>query len=306
MDKLRKDKRVKFVENDELIPADFIPNDSLFYNQWEIPYLKIDAVWNITTGNNVKIAVLDTGVAAHSDLNANLLPGWNVLLNNNNTNDTNKHGTWVAGVIAATMNNNAGIAGIANTAKIIPIVIANENAYAYWSDIATGIYKAKELGANIINISYSAYTSSTVIAAAKVFVDNGGFVFVSSGNDGLQKTNPNSPYLIVVGATGKSNECMSWSNKGPMVDISAPGGEIPTTTINNTYTTVKGTSIASPIAAATFALVYDVNRNTKKLSNSNLIDLFFTSSMDYGQSGYDYCYGFGIVNPKIVIDKLLN
>lgn len=238
VDSFRKDKRVKFVEEDQLIPGSFIPNDPKFINQWYIKHLKVDSIWDSYTGKDIIVAVLDTGVdSTHPDLNANIIPGWNLLLNNNNTQDTNNHGTWVAGVIAAIANNNIGIAGVSYSVKIMPIVIANENAYAYWSYIATGLIKAADMGAKIANVSYMAYNSSLVENAAKYFMDKGGIVFVSSGNEGLYKTAKPSDYTVVVGAIGTNNVRMSWSNYGLMLDIMAPGDSIITTKRGNLYST---------------------------------------------------------------------
>jgi thermitase len=308
IDSYRKDKRVKFAEEDQLVPGSYIPNDPKLLEQWYIPSLKIDAIWENYTGKNIIVAVLDTGVdGTHPDLKDNIIPGWNVLLNNNITRDTNKHGTWVAGVISAVANNKIGIAGVAHSVKIMPIVIANENAYASWSNIATGLVKASDMGADIANISYMAYSSSLVNTAAKYFVEKGGIVFVSSGNEGVAKTAKPSDYTIVVGATGKTNNRMSWSNYGPMMDVMAPGDSIVTTRIGGTYSTTWGTSIASPICAAVMALMLEANnQKINKLTVAELNTALFATAIDLGVTGKDDYTGNGLVNPLAAINYVKN
>jgi thermitase len=94
----------------------------------------------MTTGSSqVVLADVDSGIAdAHPDLAAQLAPGYNVLDGSTNTNDTYGHGTWVAGVMAASSNNGAGIAGYCWTCRLMPVKVYSSSSGAYDSDVATG------------------------------------------------------------------------------------------------------------------------------------------------------------------------
>lgn len=173
---LKHNKHLKFVERDRLVEAAGFANDTYYANAWHLPKVQADAAWDLSTGAGVVIAVLDSGVdGAHPDLAGKLVPGWNLLDNNANTADVNGHGTAVAGAAAAATNNGAGVAAIAGDAMIMPVRIADANAYAYWSTVAKGLTWAADNGADVVNISYNGVSgSSTVQSAARYLQGKGG------------------------------------------------------------------------------------------------------------------------------------
>src|SRR4029079_971987 len=112
---------IKFAEVDEVVSPSATANDPLLSTEWQLPKINAATAWNTSTGAGITVAVLDSGVQSnHPDLQANLVPGWNVYNNNSNTNDVNGHGTAVAGVIAAIGNNGIGVVGVAYHAKVMP------------------------------------------------------------------------------------------------------------------------------------------------------------------------------------------
>ena len=184
------------------------------------------------------------------------------------------HSTQVTGVIIADRNNNKGIKGIINTAKIMPVCIAPSGDERD-KDIALGIRYAVDNGASIINITFTKeypLHNEWVVSALKHAAKNDVLVVSSSGNDYTDLDNessyPNDAYddhieyvdnFIKVGASWfKLNETLvpSFSNYGAKeVDIFAPGKYIYTTLPNNKYKHTDGTSMSAPMVAGVAALI---------------------------------------------------
>ncbi|KKP65264.1 MAG: Peptidase S8 and S53 subtilisin kexin sedolisin, partial [candidate division WS6 bacterium GW2011_GWE1_34_7] len=92
---------------------------------WGVSRIGADKVWGTGSGTGVKIAVIDTGVQKdHPDLVSNLIAGYDFVNNDSDANDDNGHGTHVAGIATATLNQ-AGVVGVSNTSKILPIKVLN-------------------------------------------------------------------------------------------------------------------------------------------------------------------------------------
>lgn len=117
--------QIESAEPDRLMELRAVPNDTFYSYSWHLPTIQAPTAWDTTRGDNVTIAVLDTGIeATHPDLNGKLVSGWNTVDNNTDTTDTHGHGTQVAGVAAAATNNGAGVAGVAWGANIMPIRVS--------------------------------------------------------------------------------------------------------------------------------------------------------------------------------------
>ncbi len=169
---LKNDPNVGEVEEDRLLQIAATPNDTQYANQWHYYEntggLRAPAAWDQADGTGVVVAVLDTGFRPHVDLNANILPGYDMITdtfigNDGNGRDSDArdpgdwvavgacgggqptraqnsswHGTHVAGTIAAVTNNNSGVAGVAYRAKVVPVRVLGKCG-GYTSDIADGI-----------------------------------------------------------------------------------------------------------------------------------------------------------------------
>ncbi|AUI51956.1 S8 family serine peptidase [Arthrobacter crystallopoietes] len=308
---------VAYVEPDPLLqPAAVAPNDELYKLQWnfweEQAGLRVPGAWDASRGAGAVVAVVDTGITNHSDLNANVLPGYDMISDPAMSRDGNGrdadahdagdwygayecggntggagsswHGTHVAGIVAAVTGNGKGVAGVAPGAKVLP-VRALGSCGGYMSDIADGIIwaaggavpgvPANPNPADVVNMSLggSGTCSQTSQAAIDYAYNAGAAVVVAAGNenrDALNSNPANCEHVITVGASGREGNRAAYSNYGPVVDVTAPGGDMSTdvssgiaSTLNDGATTPgaesyfysQGTSMAAPHVAGVAALM---------------------------------------------------
>jgi len=297
LESLRNDPNIAFAELDRLVPlAQSDANDTYFSSGWHLPKMKVTQTWDLSKGDNVVVAVLDTGVdSTHPDLSGNVLPGWNTVSETTESTDVFGHGTKVAGVIAALSDNDLGVTSIAWNASILPVRITNQsNGYAYYSDIAAGIIWAADNGADIANVSYGVTSSYTVTNAANYMRSKGGLVVVSAGNGGSDLDCQDNPSMITVSATDKNDAKTSWSDYGLCVDVAAPGAGIWTTKNGGGYGSASGTSFSAPATAAVLALIKAANPNL----NIDEIENILKSSADNSMFDQEFSikYGYGRVD----------
>lgn len=291
---LKKHRYLKFVELDYILHANAISNDPYAASEWHLSKMQVNSAWDISLGNGIIVAVLDTGVdATHPDLANQLVTGWNMFDNNVDTTDVYGHGTEVAGVIGAASNNSVGVSSFAWQAKIMPVRISGLDGTASISTIANGLVWAADHGARVANISYAVSGYATVQNSAQYMKNKGGVTVVSAGNSGALDSSAASDTMISVAATDSNDARASWSTYGPFVDVSAPGVGIWTTTRGGGYSAVSGTSFSSPATAGTVTLMMAAN---PKLSPVDLTNLLKSTSVDLGTAGWDQYYGYGRVN----------
>lgn len=190
------------------------------------------------------------------------------------TRENVKHGTHVAGIIAAERNNNIGMDGVANNVKIMAIR-AVPDGDEYDKDIALAIRYAVDNGAKVLNTSFGKYYSPQadwVYDAIKYAASKDVLIVNAAGNDGfdLDTVNvyPNDQFdngsemadsFLTVGALNYkygSEMVANFSNYGKTnVDVFAPGVKIWATTPLNTYEFLQGTSMAAPEVAGVAAMI---------------------------------------------------
>lgn len=301
--------QLKMVELDRVVHSTALPNDPYLGSAWHLNKVGAPAAWDSAAGmgEGIKIAILDSGVeSAHPDLAGNLIPGYNYVDWNNDTNDTCGHGTAVAGVAAAVTNNSASVAGMAGKAKIMPVKIASYNSstggcYAYYSTVANGIYFAADNGARVANLSYGGVAASqAILNAAQYFKSKGGLLFVSAGNNGRDEGATPTSSMVVVSATDENDNLAGWSSYGNFVTLSAPGTNIWTTSTGwrYRYGQWNGTSFSSPLAAGVAADMMSANSS---LDNLAIESLLYSTSIDRGAAGRDPYFGYGRVNAAAAV-----
>ncbi|MFF1382229.1 S8 family serine peptidase [Arthrobacter sp. NPDC058288] len=225
---LKADPAVEYAEPDSRMYPAATPNDPLYPQQWALGDasggMRLPGAWTATKGAGVVVAVVDTGITSHPDLNASVLPGYDMMSDpaysrDSNGRDANPrdegdwtaagmcgdgipaspsswHGTQVAGIIAATTNNGMGLAGVAPEAKILP-VRALGPCGGYLSDITDGIIWAaggsiaglpsNPTPARVINLSLGATQpcSATFQNAVDFAYGTGAAVVAAAGNENM-------------------------------------------------------------------------------------------------------------------------
>ena len=207
-----------------------------------------------------------------------------------------KHGTHVAGIIAAERNNGIGMNGVARNIKIMA-VRAVPDGDEYDKDIALGIRYAVDNGAKVINTSFGKYYSTHpewVIDAIKYAAKKDVLIVNAAGNDALDmdatRIYPNdqtpdnneeiADNFLTVGASNfdyGSDLVARFSNYGQTnVDVFAPGTKIWSTTPNDEYEFLQGTSMASPAVAGVAAMIRSLY---PKLSAAEVKDILMKSGL---------------------------
>src|SRR4051812_43092853 len=172
-----------------------ISNDPVLGQQWALRNIHAPEAWDITTGADVTIALLDTGVSAsHPDLKGKVLRGHDFANNDDDANDDEGHGTYTAGVAAANSNNGTGIAGVCWGCKILPVKVLNRRGQGDDADIAAGIRWAVDQGARIISMSLGGPDDTDVIRDAVAYAhDHNVLIIAASGNGQEDGNKPNYP-----------------------------------------------------------------------------------------------------------------
>lgn len=281
-----------------------IPNDTFFLNyQWDKWIMYSDLIWDITLGlSDVIVAVCDQGVDYyHSDLSANFNPyflGYDFVdLDPDPYPDSSveMHGTHVAGIIGAVINNHIGIAGWSQVQLLAVRVLSEEGSGSDY-DVAEGIRWSVNQGARIINLSLGGYEYSSVLLEAVEYAwNNGVLLFAATGNDGIGEIYYPAKFsqCIAVGALDQDNHIANFSNYGLEQELVCPGVGILSTVNDNQYAIFSGTSMASPQASGVAALILSVFPN---LSNQMLRAILDVATLDLGSSGKDSRYGYGLLN----------
>ncbi len=323
------------VEPNYLVKAAVIPNDSLFNKQWYLSHINMPSAWDLYQGNSdIIVAVLDTGVNYnHPDLLDRIWINSAELENGIDDDgngyiddiygyctttpkdsfspydpmDDNGHGTMVAGIIAASGNNAAGIAGLDWNCKILPVKVLDSTGEGTTLSVIAGIDFAIAQGADIINMSYGASTDSLDEKDAIWDAYLAGVTLVAaSGNKNTDIAYP-AKYMpvISVGATGPTDQRSSFSNYGEGLDIAAPGEEIFTTNIDNNYSSGRGTSFSAPVVTGILSLLQGQNRAIIPREAERLLQSSAFMPSPYENSEWNYYFGYGRVDAATALTQSL-
>ena len=177
------DANVKCVEENKLVRALYVPNDTYYEEQWNLNHTKVDKAWELEKGSkNVTLAILDTGIDyKHEDL-GNYAGGFDFVNNDSDPMDDYGHGTTVAGVASATIDNGKGIAGIAQV-NILALKVLNETGWGTTWDVSKAITYAANNSADVISMSFGGDHAEVMEEACSYARDKGSLLVAASGNE---------------------------------------------------------------------------------------------------------------------------
>ena len=224
---------------------------------WGVKRVNAYKAWSYTTGKNVNVAVIDTGIDyTHPDLKANYAGGYNAIDESNPPLDDNGHGTHVAGTIAAVLDEK-GVVGVAPDVKLYAVKVLNAYGSGSISSIIDGIQWSVSNKIDVINMSLGSRYSSDALKEAVNAAYRAGIVIVcAAGNDGGAVNYPAKyPGAIAVSALDLSDKIASFSSRGDEIAFIAPGVSVYSTYKGGVYKSLSGTSMASPHVAGLSALV---------------------------------------------------
>jgi serine protease len=264
------------------------PNDPGFHLQWNLRMIGAPEAWQMATGMNITIAIVDSGVdLAHVDLKDKVIGHVTCVGSAGDTakcvdggQDDNGHGSHVAGIAAATTNNNEGVAGVAPDAAILDVKVLQQScdtiqgcdASGSPDDVAAGIKYAADHGAAVINLSLGNASQSvfgpSFQDALKYAFDKGAIPVIAAGNNFVLPSG-GAVNAIVVGALNNRGSAASYSNSigDAQWALMAPGGEPDTdagcksapvgvlSTYLNGYACLAGTSMAAPHVSGAAAVL---------------------------------------------------
>lgn len=350
--KWRNRKGIRVIEPRYIRTLADVPNDpilaGLSYDYYEKQGFY--SAWDIERANNtIIIGIVDSGVDYNHDdltnkkwINTNEIagngidddhngwiddvygwdfwqdgePGSNVIEDNDPIGDFSDHGTHVAGIAAAQVNNNIGLAGAGYNALFMAVKAGgtkdNPRSIAYGYE---GILYAAINGAQVINCSWggngaSSYEFDVVQAALEM----GSVIVAAAGNDNQEGVYYPAAYegVIAVGAFDQSGSKSSYSNYGYEIDVMASGSSVRSTTFKNAYNFKTGTSMATPFVAGLAALLVaqHPNWNPDQIRNqirATAVDLYPYNPMSFnGKLGRGHILAnavLGSVKPGFVIDS---
>ena len=284
-------------------PAPSQPAETL---PWGIDRIDADLVWDTTTADTIKVAVVDTGIdLSHPDLKDNIKGGYNAISPLKSANDDNGHGTHVAGIIGA-IDNTIGVIGVGPQIDLYGVKVLDRRGSGYLSDVIEGLDWAIANGMQVVNMSLGTSADVQSFHEAVQRVNQAGIVQVAAaGNSGGAVIYPAAyPEVIAVSATDNTDTIASWSSRGQQVDLAAPGVAIYSTYKGQTYKTLSGTSMAAPHVAGTAALLLSMPIGAYDSDGDGAWDPAEVQSKlqmtakDLGVSGYDTLYGYGLVDAE--------
>ncbi|MFH1862353.1 MAG: S8 family serine peptidase [bacterium] len=334
---LEQARRLRFVRTaqpNRLLRAQYIPNDPFFNQQWGLERIGAVTAWDKTSGSAAApIAIIDTGCEMdHPDLigsfwvNSDEIPdngvdddgngyvddlnGWDFvdapsfpaagdyLDRDHDPSDEMGHGTAVAGICGAAINNSIGIAGLAPECPLMILRAGNSEGYLQEDDVAAAILYALDNGAKVANLSFGDTQASSLLETVVQYASNEGLLLVAAAGN---YANSNLVYpaafgfTLSVGACDENNGRAPFSSYGATLDLLAPGSGIVSTILEGSYGAFlggNGTSYAAPFVSAAAGLLFTLHPTWDAATVKSVLK---SSADDIGSVGWDLETGQGIL-----------
>jgi subtilisin family serine protease len=226
-----------------------------FDDLWGVKRVSAPAAWDTARGAGTIVAVIDTGIdVAHPDIAANVwvnpgeiagngldddgngyaddVHGWDFFgaADDADPFDDHGHGTHVAGTVAATGQNGLGVIGVAFESRVMALKGLDAGGGGFTDDLAEAIVYAAENGADVINASWGGIGVSQLIDDAIEVAHAAGVVFVAAAGNSNADVLAGpffpaaNPRAVTVAASDHLDQRAAFSNFGPRIDVTAPGG----------------------------------------------------------------------------------
>lgn len=260
--------------------------------------------WARSTGEGAKVCVIDTGIdLSHPDLVPNFVEGVSTVgVGSNDPSDVHGHGTHVAGTIAAAANG-SDVVGVAPDAEIYVAAVFGAGGTATDEDILEGLDWCASKGTKIFSMSYGGSVSTPAEEAAYQAAHDAGILLVAaSGNDGASAPigyPANYPFVVAVGATDTNDVIAGFSQRGPNLDVVAPGVSVLSDAVGGGTTTMSGTSMATPHVSGVAAALWAANPG---LTHDDIEAMIKATATDLGAPDFDNTYGYGRVDLVAALD----
>jgi serine protease len=264
---------VKYVEPNATYHTLYTPNDPLYGDQYADQMVNAPAAWEETLGDaSITIGVVDQGVAYnHPDLQGNVAsdPGYDFVDGDTDPSPDaprEHHGSHVAGIAAAGLDNGTGVTGMGNSTIVSARTLA-EDGRGSLSDIADGIEYATDRGADVINLSIGAQSSSRTMDNALTYaINNGALPIAAAGNSGRRGVSypAANSNCMAISALDSDGSLARYSSYGEPVELAAPGTNVLSTVPGDSYDRLSGTSMACPATAGVAGLTlakWDLTNN---------------------------------------------
>ncbi|WCN03595.1 S8 family serine peptidase [Streptomyces sp. M92] len=281
--------------------------------QWYLGPMQAEEMWKVSTGEGIKVAVIDSGVnpgtaALKGQVLADEVPKQVAY---GATDDYEGHGTSMAELIAGT-GAGGGVQGLAPGAKIVPYRIQTrgvpEAEEKKTAEPAEAIKAAADTDAKIINMSFSSPYFDPDIEEAVIYAASKGKMLIAGvGNDGETGEGKvgypaAAPYVLGISSMDKDSNISKFSSHGNYVDLVAPGEGIPgycRPSFESYCHGLEGTSASTAIASASAALIWSAHPDwTANQVTRALID---TAGRDWPKDEPTQYAGYGTVRPRTVL-----
>ncbi|GHG70497.1 type VII secretion-associated serine protease mycosin [Streptomyces griseocarneus] len=289
--------------------------DTVCSQQWYLDAMRAEEMWKTSTGAGVTVAVIDSGVDADlPDLEGQVLPGRDFAgVAGDAHSDYDGHGSTMAVLIAGNGKSNGGTGayGLAPGAKILPLRVLSDAAprtrVSPETALASAIRFAADSDAKIINLSMAhVYEGPREAVAVDYALSKGKLVFAGVGNWGHEDNRvvypAAHPGVVGVAAVDQSIKATEISERGPQVDLAAPGDNIVATCKGGTgLCRTRGTSDATALASASAALVWSAHPDWT--ANQVLRVLINTAGGPKSGEKRSDTIGYGVVRPRIALQN---
>lgn len=285
------------------------PDDPYYVGglQWPLNEVNAPRAWGLSTGENVLIAVLDSGAdldhpdligKLRTDIDKDFVTGDH---GDDVADDDHGHGTHVAGIAAATTDNGIGVAGVGWEATILPLKVLDETGNGDGVTLAAAIRYAADRGADVINVSLGGptYCPDSVRSAVDYAYNKGVLLVAAAGNHGgsngpnAEMFPANCERVLGVAATEQDDDVASYSNYGGHVSVAAPGSYVYNTLMGGSYGYMSGTSMATPHVAGLAALV---RARYPSYTPDEIASALLDNAVDLRAAGWDQYSGCGRID----------